>query len=164
MQLMNPRPMTNIIPAISLGAFRATPTGLQLPKSKVPIDRWLEYGAEILEVRGALRWCIGDWLNYGEIKYGDMYTQAYTLFGEYEESSVRHMRRVAEAIPLVRRRTSVSWSSHAEIASRLVEEQEQWLDELEMGMTRAELRLSLGGSEPKEKHACPDCGKVHEIS
>ena len=155
--------MTDIIPAISLGAFKATPTGLQLPKSKVPIERWMEYGVGIMEVRGALRWCIGDWLNYGEERYGDMYTQGYTLFKEYEESSVRHMRRVAEAFPLVRRRTGVSWSAHAEIANRPKEEQEQWLDELEMGMTRAELRRSLNSSPDLEKHACPLCGKEHIV-
>ena len=155
--------VTDIIPAISLGAFRATSVGLELPKSKVPIEKWLSYGTEIRKVRGALRWVIGDWLNYGEERYGEMYAQAYAMFEEYEESSIRHMRRVAKYIPLVRRRTSVSWSSHAEIAKLSINEQEQWLDELELGMTRAELRLSLDGRSTREKHECPLCGKEHVI-
>ena len=127
-------PMTDIIPAISLGAFRARSVGLDIPTKRVPIDEWM--------------------------RYGDRYAQGYTLFEEYEESSVRHMQRVAKAIPFVRRRTGVSWSSHAEIASRPQEEQEQWLDELEMGMTRAELRLSLDGRDPVEKAHCPTCGTL----
>jgi len=139
------RPMADIIPAISLGAFRATPVGLELPKSKVPIERWLEYGAQLRVVQKALRWAIGDWLNYGNARYGEMYTQAYVYWPEYSIESLSNMKRVSAAIPMFRRRKSVSWSNHAEIASRPVNEQEQWLDELEMGMTRAELRLELKG-------------------
>jgi hypothetical protein len=71
------------------------------------------------------------------------------------------MRRVAAYIPLVRRRTTLSWSAHAEIASLPQVEQEQWLDELEMGMSRYDLRHALNGSEAKEQHACPICGKMH---
>ena len=84
-----------------------------------------------------------------------------TLFGEYSESSIRNMRRVAAYIPIVRRRTTLSWSAHSEIASLPMKEQEQWLDELEMGMSRYDLRLALNGNEPKETHACPICGKEH---
>ena len=149
--------MVDIIPALS-GAFKATSVGLQLPESKVSIERWLTYGKQLREVQGALRWCIGDWLNYGELKYGEMYSQGYALFPEYHESSIRHMRRVAEIFPVVRRRTSVTWSEHAEIASRPIEEQEQWLDELEMGMTRHDLRLALkDGNVRQQRPHCPTC-------
>ena len=152
--------MTDIIPAISGGPFNATAVGLMVPKEKVPVEKWLSYGAQLRTIQGAVRWAIGDWLNYGESRYGEMYSQAYTLFGEYSESSVRNMRRVAEYIPLVRRRTTVSWSAHSEIASLPQVEQEQWLDELERGMTRYDLRLALNGSEPVEKENCPCCGTL----
>ena len=153
--------MNDIIPAISGGPFKATAVGLQVPEKKVPVEKWLSYGAKLRTIPGAVRWAIGDWLNYGENKYGEMYSQAYTLFGEYSESSIRHMRRVAAYIPLVRRRTTLSWSAHSEVASLPQVEQEHWLDELDKGMTRYDLRLSLNGREPKETHECPICGKVH---
>ena len=155
--------MNDIISAISGGPFKATSVGLLVPQEKIPVEKWLAYGSQLRTIQGAVRWAIGDWLNYGETKYGEMYSQAYTLFGEYSESSIRNMRRVATYIPLDRRRTTLSWSAHAEIASLPEKEQEQWLDELEMGMSRYDLRLALNGSEPVEKHECPLCGKEHVV-
>jgi len=153
--------MTEIIPAISSGAFKATPVGLDIPHKKVPIDEWMRYGAQLRTVQGALKWCIGDWFNYGEDKFGEMASQASDIWPEYSYSNLANMASVARSFEYSRRRETVGWSLHAEIASHPKQEQEQWLDELEMGMTRAELRLSLDGSEPKEKHECPECGQLH---
>ena len=82
------------------------------------------------------------------------------MWDEYSRSSLANMKYTYLAFPGVRRRTGVSWSSHSEIRNLPTKEQEQWLDELEMGMTRAELRLSLDGSEPVEKTHCPTCGTL----
>jgi len=152
--------MTDIIPAISLGAFKATRVGLHLPKSRVSYERWEEEGYKLREVQAALRWCIGDWLNYGEERFGEMASQASDIWPEYSYSNLANMANVARAFPISRRRELVGWSLHAEVARLPEPEQEQWLDELEMGMTRAELRLELDNSDPVEKENCPVCGTL----
>ena len=152
--------MTDIIPGISLGAFHATTTGLRVAQSKIRYEDWEEYGHTLRRVHGSLRWCIGDWLNYGEEKFGEMASQASDIWPEYSYSNLANMVSVAKAFPISRRRESLGWSLHAEIAKLSLNEQEQWLDELEMGMTRAELRLSLDGRDPIEKAPCPTCGTL----
>ena len=93
-------------------------------------------------------------------KFGETPSQDSDIWPEYSYSNLANMASVARAFPNSRRREKVGWSLHAEVARLPQEEQEQWLDELEMGMTRAELRLSLDGREPKERHTC-SCGNIH---
>ena len=153
--------MSEVISSISLGAFRATRVGLQLPKSKVTYDRWEEEGYKLREVQAALRWCIGDWMNYGETTFGEMASQASDIWPEYSYSNLANMASVANSFEISRRRERLGWSLHSEVAKLPHPEQEQWLDELEMGMTRQELRLELNETLPQQKHECPECGQVH---
>ena len=148
--------------AVSLGAFRATRVGLQLPKSKVTYDRWEEEGYKLREVQAALRWCIGDWMNYGEAAFGEMASQASDIWPEYSYSNLANMASVANSFEISRRHEDVTWSMHAEIAKLKPEKQDEWLEILSAGViTRAELRLSLDGGSPKRKHECPLCGRSH---
>lgn len=139
---------TEIIPAI--GAL----------DTKMPFEKWAQAGANLRMLQGEIRWRIGEWLVYGERHYGQDIFQVLDMWDEYSRSSLANMKYTYLAFPGVRRRTGVSWSSHAEIRNLPTKEQEQWLDELEMGMTRAELRLSLDGREPVEKAHCPTCGTL----
>ena len=139
---------TEIIPAI--GAL----------DSKMPFEKWAQAGANLRMLQGEIRWRIGEWLVYGERHYGEDVYQVIDMWDEYSRSSLANMKYTYLAFAGERRRTGVSWSSHSEIRNLPTKEQEQWLDELEMGMTRAELRLSLDGSEPVEKAHCPTCGTL----
>ena len=140
--------MTDIIP--SPGAINR----------KIPFEKWAEVGATLRMLQGEIRWKIGEWLAYGERHYGEDIYQVLDMWNEYSRSSLANMKYTYLAFPGVRRRTGVPWSSHAAIRNLPHNEQEQWLDELEMGMTRAELRLSLDGSDPIEKAPCPTCGTL----
>jgi len=37
---------------------------------------WEAYGKGLRRAEAAIHWIIGDWLNYGERAYGEMYAQA----------------------------------------------------------------------------------------
>ena len=153
----------DIIPAISSGPFRATPTGLVISEaSSIDIETWQQYGADLRHIQGALRWCIGDWLGYGERTYGEMYTQALDLWPEYSIGSLQKCKYVSGAIQIDERRPDVTWSAHADVAKLPPAARSKWLDKLEGGMTREDLRLALNGHGPTEKHACPECGAVHK--
>ena len=156
----------SIIPAISSGPFLATPIGLVVDDKTAPvtIEMWQQYGAALRHIQGALRWCIGDWLRYGEWAYGEMYAQALDLWPEYSIGSLQKCKYVADAVPFNERRPGVTWSAHADLAKLPPAARSKWLDKLEAGMTREDLRLALNGHGSAEQHACPECGAVHRMA
>jgi len=114
------------IQAISHGPFKATTTGLVVTEDDVPYELWEAYGGAIRRVEGAVQWIIGDWLNYGERKYGEMYAQGlepceYDLLAKY--------KWVAGAVESCLRKQSLTWSHHKEVAKLEPEEQDYWLNE-----------------------------------
>lgn len=147
--------VTDIIPS---GPFKSTATGLRLPRGKVPYQKWEEYGQALRWIQRSLRWAIGDWLNYGKRTYGQMYSQAIEIFPEYSQSSLEKCAYVSDAYPYDTRRSAVGWTLHAEVAKLPPAEREQWLDELELGMTRHDLRLALkDGNVREHRPHCPTC-------
>jgi N6-adenosine-specific RNA methylase IME4 len=118
---------------------RLTPAGLDLPAT-LPFDDWLELGRGLRLLEGAVQWWVGDWLNYGERRYGQKYTEAAAATG-YAYDSLNAARWVAQRIEVVRRRTNLSWSHHKEVAGLDVPEQELLLDAAEAeGWSRNALR------------------------
>lgn len=55
--------------------FRFTPTGL-IVTGEPNFDTWEQMGQQLQYIEGAVHWWIGDWLNYGERRWGEMYSQA----------------------------------------------------------------------------------------
>jgi hypothetical protein len=98
---------------------------------------WEEIGAFLKETNQAIQWWIGDWLKFGEIKYGETYAQALAET-DYAYSSLRNMKYVATNIELARRK-ALSWNHHLEVAFLSTEEQDRWLDYAEKN------KLSLFG-------------------
>jgi len=153
--------VADIIPAISGAGFKATPIGLIANKTGVTFEKWEMMGERLRLYQGAIQWAIGDWFNMGEDNFGELSAQAWNIWPEYGYDSLRKFARVARYIPFNERRPNISWSLHSEVAKLPKVDRDKWLDALEKGLTRADLRLSLNGREPKETHECPICGKVH---
>ncbi len=109
---------TDIIPAISVGPFTATPTGLIIDESQaIPYEAWYEYGKGLKRVHGAIQWVIGDWLRFGERKYGEMYAQALELWPEYSYQSMADMVWVGDKFEFSERSENLGWSMHRIAAS-----------------------------------------------
>lgn len=55
--------------------------GMEFTKTSLTIDpdttydSWEGIGEQLNQIEGAIQWWIGDWLNFGERKYGEMYAQ-----------------------------------------------------------------------------------------
>ena len=131
------------IQAISHGPFRATTTGLVILEDDVPYELWEAYGGAIRRVEGAVQWIIGDWLNYGERKYGEMYAQAMDET-DYEKDTLKKAKWVAGKVERCRRRHELGFSAHAEVAKLEPEEQDYWLAEaVEQGYTVRGLREAI---------------------
>ena len=62
----------NNLPVLPVGA---TVTALELPEG-LSIEEWLDVGQWLKSAERSLMWWIGDWLRYGERRWGEMYSQA----------------------------------------------------------------------------------------
>ena len=128
---------------------------------QIPYSRWKKIGDQLSALYNASAWWLGDWLIYGETRYPDRYKQAVketTL--DYQ--TLRNYAWVSRKIDKSRRRATLSFQHHAEVASLPPEEQEEWLDRAEKfgwskNLLRQYLRIhratsthSSGGEHPKD--------------
>src|SRR5439155_5100733 len=104
--------------------------------AQLGLREWVEHGRRLGVVGRAAGWWIGDWLRYGNDRFGERYARASRITG-YDAQTLMNMVYVASRYEASRRRENLSWSHHAEVAALPDEEQERWL-------TRAEAdRLSV---------------------
>lgn len=112
-----------MIPTVFQGpGFR--PTALELEPG-LSFERWLEIGELLAGIHRATPWWIGAWWNEGERRYGDR-AHAAALFGLKPET-VSNYAAVEKAIPEKSRRSDVSFSTHAIVASLPARERDRWL-------------------------------------
>lgn len=114
---------------------------------------WESIGVELFRVNAAWQWWVGDWLNYGERKYGQTYEQALSMTGKSIQT-LMNVKSVAAEFETSRRREVLSWSHHQacqalpkQIQDKVLEEAEQ--NRLSQKWVR-EKTAELKG-EPKEQ-------------
>jgi len=135
----------SIIPSLTVGDFSASSVGLNA-KNGVVFEVWYEYGRGLKRVEGALQWIIGDWLNYGESHYGEMYTQAMELWPEAEYQTLANYKWVSSKIQFSTRVENLSWTHHRYIAALAPEDQKMWLDHAQKNdWSSGDLRNAIGG-------------------
>lgn len=118
-----------------------TTTGLSLP-ADLSFDEWADYGERLFSMERGVMWAIGDWWRFGEHRYGER--AAAVLDSRYSYQTFRNAGWVSDHIESSRRRDSLSFGHHAEVASLPVEEQDYWLDQAETGeWSRNELRARI---------------------
>ena len=119
-----------------------TPTAWS-PLIELPMTVWIHQGRWLGALGRASGWWLGDWIRYGNARYGERYDAAARLTG-YDMHSLRNMAYVAGHFEVSRRRTGLSFSHHAELACLPPEEQELWLDRAEAGgLSVRALRMHL---------------------
>jgi len=166
----------------STGALAAT---AWLPAKDLDAIEWVEHGKRLGIIGRGVGWWIGDWLRYGNLKFGERYVRASKITG-YDVQTLMNMVYVASAYAVQDRREGLSFSHHAELAALEREERARWLDLAEANrlsvrclreeMRRARRGLAAGGAPalmaatptptPKPQPAasersperCPHCG------
>jgi hypothetical protein len=152
-----------------------------LPAGELEVREWLEYGRRFGMLGRNVAWWIGDWLVYGNARYGERYAHAARTTG-YDTQSLMNMVYVASRFTFERRRGALSWSHHAEVAALEPGEQERWLDLAEeermsvrslrtelQAMRRAGRRAEraltafAGAGESATRVVCPRCRNVIDI-
>src|SRR5215831_74429 len=120
--------------------------GLVFPR-RVPFEVWLGVGAQLAAAASSSAWCLGDWLAYGQATYSGRYREAVERTG-LDYQTLRNYAWVAGRFELSRRRDTLSFGHHAEVAALPGPEQDFWLCKAdEFGWStmrlRAEVRSSL---------------------
>lgn len=151
--------------ALSLTAWRL--------ESDISSAEWASQGKRLGALGRGAGWWIGDWLRYGNERFGERYARAARITG-YDAQTLMNMVYVASRFDFSRRREGLSWSHHAELAAMAEEEQEQWLDAAErermsIRCMRQEIRREArlrAAPEPRSARpstrsvelVCPQCG------
>jgi len=114
-------------------------------------DEYEALGRYLGAMTSALRFAIGDWVNWGEAAFPDRYSQAMNATG-LSFSTIRSYASVAAAVARVRRRTpEVSWSHHEAVATLSAREQRRWLDRISReGWTVEETRDARRAADEEE--------------
>lgn len=139
-----------------------TPTALVLPPD-TPYNQCEALAAMFGQLHRTSAWLIGDLLNHIERAYGETYAQAAEATG-LSKGTLMNYTSVCSHIPRSRRRASVPFSTHAEVAYLPPEEQEDWLKKASQNQwTKAELRAARLESLPSTlvECTCPTCGNTH---
>jgi hypothetical protein len=100
------------------------------PRRELTLAEWIGHGKCLGSVARASGWWIGDWIRYGNAKYGEKYEAAAKVTG-YDIQSLMNMAYVARRFEISRRREKLSFSHHAELAALPPDQQDLWLDRTE---------------------------------
>lgn len=122
--------------------------GLVLPENTT-VEVWASIGRSLYWSAQDFQWQLGDWAVFGCKKYGKLKEFAEANGINYQ--TLRNIAWVAENVELSRRRDTLEWSTHAEVAALKPEEQAEWLDKAEKErLPRAELRKQIRQSRGEQ--------------
>jgi hypothetical protein len=147
------RPSQELLPPQPAALAGAVPVDMTLtswqPQGDMSFEQWEAAGNELQTMGRAWQFWIGDWLLYGEHKFGEKYAQAIDLTG-LEYKTLANIVSVAKRVDPSRRRETLSWSHHETVARLEPGEQAEWLERADdEGMTVPRLRSRLQGT-PKD--------------
>lgn len=111
--------------------------------SDLSFDDWAAVGARIARIAGGAAWALGDWLVFGERRFGERYRSALEVT-HLDYQTLRNYAWVARSFPPARRHEQLSFQHHAEVAALPAAEQDLWLHRAEaQDWSRNELRRRL---------------------
>jgi hypothetical protein len=116
--------------------------GLLFP-CRPSLHSWKVVGEQLLEVANSSTWWIADWLAFGESMFKDRYLEAAKKT-QLNYQTLRNYTWVARRFELPRRRDSLTFGHHAEVAALDIPEQDYWLRKAEeLGWSRNKLRSEV---------------------
>lgn len=118
-----------------------------IPPEDMAFEDWEHTLRGFIEAQNSLNWLVGDGLNYGERKWGEMYAQAI-LVTDWAYQRLADAKWVAAAVPQENRRDNLTWTHHKHVAKLPPVAQDEWLAQAdENGWSTAELRGRMNGTK-----------------
>lgn len=155
MEAVSRLPVTGRTSAVRPGdGVILTRSGLQLPQ-QLRFDRWLGVGQELAAVSTSAAWCLGDWLAFGQKAYPGRYRHAIEQTS-LDYQTLRNYAWVARQFAMSRRRDTLTFGHHAEVAALPEPEQDFWLRKAEehrwpVKQLRQQVRASLAARSADER-------------
>ncbi|HUA28991.1 MAG TPA: LmbU family transcriptional regulator [Streptosporangiaceae bacterium] len=107
------------------------------------LQSWNAIGEQLIAVADSSTWWIADWLAFGESTFKDRYLEAAKKT-QLNYQTLRNYTWVARRFELSRRRDSLTFGHHAEVAALDPPEQDYWLRKAEdLGWSRNKLRCEV---------------------
>jgi hypothetical protein len=132
------------------------------PPHELDSHEWAAAGRRIGAVGRCVQWLLGDWIAYGNAKFGERYARAAKITG-YDSQTLMNMVYVASSFPISRRRENLSWSHHETLASLDPEEQDHWLEEAATHRwSVADLRMMVRASRSQGSAAGNECQEARD--
>ncbi|HPA19503.1 MAG TPA: hypothetical protein PLU30_17280 [Verrucomicrobiae bacterium] len=149
------------------GKVSASPLGLQI-RGELSFAEWKRLAPKIGQALRSCAFVVGDWLVYGEERFGDQpllpgidpgpsrtvsreqYDAAHAATG-IDEAVLANYAYVARNVPRSMRRESLSWEHHRAVAKLEEPEQGRWLEQAEKAeLTSRRLRASISAGRVVE--------------
>lgn len=102
-----------------------TAKGLELPED-LTLQEWNRFGDFLAQANNSVGFWVGDWINFGEKKWGEKYADAMELTG-FEYDTLRDFAWVAKQVQSVVRATNLTFKHHRMVAKLEPEQQARWL-------------------------------------
>lgn len=129
------------------------------PTHELDLQEWATAGRRLGALSRSIQWLLGDWIAYGNVKFGERYARAAQITG-YGTQSLMNMVYVASCFSFSRRREKLSWSHHEAVAALDKEEQDYWLDRaIAHRWSVADLRTMLRTARQKKRKNDREAGE-----
>lgn len=148
---MNKLAKAHAVQPIQIGLFTLDAVGMRVT-GRPTFAEYEDVGDFIQRAHRASGFWLGDWLRYGESRtdWTAKLSQAQSFTG-LSEKTLKNLRSVAGSVDLSRRRDTVEFDIHAEVAGLEPDEQVKWLGKAEhAGWGRRELRLELQAAKRRK--------------
>lgn len=149
--------------AINDPKFTITRTGIQF-NEELSFEEWEALGQQLAPVANSIRFIVGDWINYGEKRYGEKYEEALTRTG----LALQTLKNYAWVTKNVETsvRTDVLDFTHHQVVAKIKngEEQRHWLDiaiKHKLGKRRLQKSINFGRLATEQEVAGDPYDKPH---
>jgi len=124
-----------------------TPTELILPED-TSFEDWTAIGQRLQRISRSIHFWIGDWIKFGERKWGERYAQAMEET-PFAQQTLMNDVWVCSKFHSSRRREELTFNHHAVVAALPPAEQDEWLDTAEReGWSSRQLWAESRGAPP----------------
>jgi len=117
----------------------------------IKYEHWERLGEILRSVEGSIQFWIGDWVRFGETRWGEKYAQAIKTTG-LDYQTIADCVSVANRVDFSLRHENLSFSHHRAVAGLEPKPQMEWLDKAEKEqLPYRELRRQIEQAERLEK-------------
>jgi hypothetical protein len=123
------------------------------PPEGLSYEEWQTIGVLLRGIERGIQWWIGDWLRYGERRFSEAYAQVGDMT-DLSHGTLANLKYVAGRFEPSRRRETLPWSHHAEVASR--QDADEILDVAEReGWSKRDVRTEVERRKTAEAAPIP---------